>query len=331
MSVKSSDLVIFTLDASHAYGITVARELDLELSPHEERTFEDGEHKCRPLTNVRGKDVYVLHSLYGDAQQSVNDKLMRMLALLGAARDAGAERVTAVAPLLCYMRKDRKSQPRDPVMTRYIASLFESVGIDRIVTVEVHNLAAYQNAFRCRTEHLDAGPLFVEHLISEFPGEALAVVSPDAGGMKRAERFRKRLSDVAGQTVSSAFAEKYRAGGVVSGEAFVGDVQGKVAIIYDDLIASGTTMVRAAQACFDHGAKAVCAAATHGLFVGDASRVLGGSPLAQVIVTDTVPPFRLNEEAARRKLRILSTAALVARAIATLHANGSLLEIGEDE
>lgn len=149
------ELMLFALDASRDFGEAVSRELGTALAAHEEREFEDGEHKSRPLVNVRGRDVYVMQSLYGDAKQSVNDKLCRLLFFLGALRDASAARVTAVVPYLGYARKDRKSKARDPVTTRYVATLFEAVGTDCVVTLDVHNLAAYQNAFRCRTEHLE--------------------------------------------------------------------------------------------------------------------------------------------------------------------------------
>ena len=148
------ELSFFELNASRELGERVARALGSPLTPHEEREFEDGEHKARPLESVRGRDVYVLVSLYGDARQSVNDKLVRLLFFLGALRDASAGRITAVIPYLCYARKDRRSKSRDPVATRYVAGLLETVGADRVVTLDVHNLAAYENAFRIRAEHL---------------------------------------------------------------------------------------------------------------------------------------------------------------------------------
>jgi len=149
---------LFALNAGRDFAASVSRHLGVSLAEHEERDFEDGEHKSRPLENVRGKDVFVIQSLFGDRRQSVNDKLCRLLFFLGALRDASAARVTAVVPYLCYARKDRKSQPRDPVTTRYVAELFEAVGTDCILTMDVHNLAAYQNAFRCRADHLEAAP-----------------------------------------------------------------------------------------------------------------------------------------------------------------------------
>ena len=149
------ELMLFALGASREFGARVAAALDMPLAAHEERAFEDGEHKWRPLVSVRGRDVFVVHSLYGDDAESANDKLCRLLFFIGALKDAAAARVTALVPYLCYARKDRKTKPRDPVTTRYLAALFEAVGTDGIVTLDVHNLAAYQNAFRCRTEHLE--------------------------------------------------------------------------------------------------------------------------------------------------------------------------------
>ncbi len=164
MQMKDDTLALFCVNASRDFAESVAQQLGTKLMEHEEREFGDGEHKIRPLGNVRDKDVFVIQSLYSDSQQSVNDKLCRMLFLLGALRDASAGRITAVMPYLAYARKDRKSQTRDPVTTRYVASMIESVGVDRVVTLEVHNLAAYQNAFRCYNEHLEANKLFISHL-----------------------------------------------------------------------------------------------------------------------------------------------------------------------
>ena len=128
--MSQTGLILFALHASHDFGQRVSDALGIPLAPHEEREFEDGEQKARPLISVRGADVYVLHSLYGDSVQSGNDKLLRLLFFIGALKDAAAARITAVVPYLAYARKDRKSKPRDPVTTRYVASLFEAVGTD---------------------------------------------------------------------------------------------------------------------------------------------------------------------------------------------------------
>jgi ribose-phosphate pyrophosphokinase len=321
------ELTLFALDATRAYGEAVARELGTTLAPHEEREFEDGEHKTRPLLNVRGRDVYVIQSLYGDAGQGVNDKIVRLLFFLGALRDASAGRVTAVVPYLAYARKDRKSKVRDPVTTRYVATLFEAVGTDCVMTLDVHNLAAFQNAFRCRTEHLEAAALFVTELVPLVGTGELAVVSPDAGGIKRAEALRVRLSAVLKRPVTAAFAEKYRSGGILTGDALVGDVRGKTTIIVDDLISAGNTVARTAQACHEHGAARVLVVASHGVFAEAANTVLAASDVERIIVTDTIPPLHVTAPSLQSRLVLVSTAGLFAEAIRRLHSGGSIVEL----
>jgi ribose-phosphate pyrophosphokinase len=321
------ELMVFALDATREYGETVARELGITLSPHEEREFEDGEHKTRPLVNVRGRDVYVIQSLYADAKQSGNDKLVRLLFFLGALKDASAGSLTAIVPYLAYARKDRRSKARDPVTTRYVATLFEAVGTDCVVTLDVHNLAAFQNAFRCRTEHLEAAALFVDQLIPLVGEESLVVVSPDAGGIKRAEALRQRLSAALKRPITAAFAEKYRSGGILTGDLLAGDVRGKTAIIVDDLISAGNTVARAAHACRERGAARVLAVASHGVFADVANTVLAASGIERIIVTDTIPPLRVTAPGLQSRLMRVSTAGLFAEAIRRLHSNGSIVEL----
>ena len=325
--MTTSDLMLFALEASRGHGEQVSQALRVPLSDHEERDFEDGEHKIRPLVNVRNRSVFVLHALYADSEASVNDKLCKLLFFIGALKDASAASVTAIVPFLCYARKDRKSQPRDPVTTRYVAALFDAVGTDRIVTMDVHNLMAYQNAFRCRTDHLEATGLFVAHFARIIGDQPVAIVSPDPGGVKRADRFQAALRHRLDRPVSNAFVEKYRAGGVVRGEALVGDVKGRVAIIIDDLISTGGTLTRAARTCRAQGATRVFAAATHGLFVGKSEILLNEPALDGLVVTDTVPPFRLPGDAIGKKVTVLASAPLVAEAIRRIHGGGSLVEL----
>jgi ribose-phosphate pyrophosphokinase len=296
------------------------------LSPHEEREFEDGEHKARPLTSVRGKDVYVIQSLYAEPNNSVNDKFCRLLFFVGALRDASAQRITVVAPYLAYARKDQKSKSRDPVTTRYVAQLFEAVGTDRLMTLDVHNLAAFQNAFRCRTEHLVATKLMVDYFSTNLTDKRISVVSPDIGGVKRAELFRQTLSHAMGGDVNSAFMEKQRSGGVVSGDTLVGDVSGRVTVILDDLISSGTTIARAVEACAAAGAESIYAAATHGVFTGNASENLSLNALTTVVITDTIPASGLGGKAAG-KVVVLDSAPLFAEAIRRLHFDGSIVDL----
>jgi ribose-phosphate pyrophosphokinase len=321
------ELMLFALDATREYGQAVARELGITLSAHEEREFEDGEHKAWPLVNVRGRDVYVIQSLYADATQSGNDKLVRLLFFLGALKDASAGRLTAIVPYLAYARKDRKTKPRDPVTTRYVATLFEAVGTDCVVTLDVHNLAAFQNAFRCRTEHLEAGALFVDELVPLVGTDDLVVVSPDAGGIKRAEAVRERLAAALKRPITAAFAEKHRSSGVLTGDALVGDVRGKTAIIVDDLISAGNTVARAAHACRARGAARVLAVASHGVFADAANTVLTASEVERIIVTDTIPPLRVTAPELQSRLILVSTAGLFAEALRRLHSDGSIVEL----
>ncbi len=322
---------LFALGTERDFHEGVAHAAGVEIAPHEERTFEDGEHKARPLASVRGADVFVLDSLYGDARYSANDRLCRMLFFLATVRDAGAASVTAVVPYLCYARKDRRTKPRDPVTTRYVAAAFEAMGIDAIVTMDVHNLAAYQNAFRVRAEHLEARPVLARHLTVALAGRALAVVSPDAGGVKRAEALRVSLQLALGADIPLAFLEKHRSENVVSGSAVIGDVRGRTAVIVDDLVSSGTTLARAAHACRAQGAEGVWAAVTHGLFTAGAADVIGHAALDRVVVLNTVPPFRLPDGLLRSRVTVLDAAPLFGAAIRRLHEGGSLVALATDE
>jgi ribose-phosphate pyrophosphokinase len=325
--MKSEELALFTLESGRAFAERVARGLGVELAQHEEREFEWGHHKIRPLESVRGRDVYVVCSLHGDSEHSVNDKLCRLLFFLGALRDASAGRVTAVVPFLCYSRKERKTKSRDPVTSRYIAGLFEAVGADRVVTLEVHNVAAFQNAFRCRTEHLEAHTLFADYFSQNLATRSVAVVSPDVGGIKRAERYRLALETRIGTEVVGAFLEKSRSDDVVSGSAVVGDVSNRSVILVDDMISGGTTIARASKACCDAGARDVFAAAAHGVFTHAAGPALAAAPIQRIVVLDHVPPQALPSALVESKVEMLEGATLVAESIRQMHTNGSLVEI----
>ncbi|ABI57077.1 ribose-phosphate diphosphokinase [Alkalilimnicola ehrlichii MLHE-1] len=320
---------LFALNASRDFGARVAEALGSPLAEHEEREFEDGEHKARPLTGVRGEDVYVLQSLHGDPAQGVNERLARLLFFLATVRQAGAARVTAVIPYLAYARKDRQTKPRDPVTTRYLAQLLEAMGIDAVITLEVHNRAAFQNAFRCQAHPLDTRRLFAAHIRGRCENDPVVVASPDPGGVKRAQGFQETLAALLDRPVGAAFVEKRRSEGVVSGEALVGDVAGASVWLMDDLISSGGTLARAAAACRRQGAARVVGLAAHGLFTGDAGRVLSDSALERILITDTVPPDRLDPAVAEQRLEIVSAAPLFAEAIRRTHKGGSLTELLE--
>lgn len=311
------DPILFALEGSKGFGEEVASQLGASLAEHEERHFDDGEHKARPLESVRQRDAYVLHTLYGDDDFTVNDKLMRLLFFIATLKDAGAARVTALVPYLAYARKDRRTKPMDPVTTRYVGQLFESMGADCVVALEVHNRAAFDNAFRCRTGHLDADRLFVDTLQDYVEGEDLVIVSPDSGGAKRADRFRDAWEQATDSRPGNAFMEKRRSEGVVSGEAVVGDVSGKVAVIVDDLVAGGSTLLRAARACREGGATRVYGVITHALFGPGSEQLYDAEELDHLFITDSVEARQQAPEGSH--VTVVSVAELFADAVRALN------------
>lgn len=329
--MSDSTMRIFALDSSRPFGNAVAEALGRPLDAHEEREFVDGEHKSRPLVSVRGCDAYVIQSLYADAMQSVNDKICRLLFFLGALRQGGVARLTAVIPYFAYARKDRRTKPRDPVTTRYMAELLEAMGTDAVLTLDVHNIVAFENAFRCHTEHLDTRRLFARHILDRLADRPVVVASPDPGGVKRAQLFRETFEAMAGRQVGAAFMEKRRSADVVSGTLLVGEVADARVLVIDDLISSGGTMLRAAEACLAQGAHAVYALAAHGLFVGEAQSVIADTRITKTIVTDTVPPFRLDPEVSEKHVEIVSAAPLFAEAIKRCHTGGSIVRLLDDK
>ncbi|HTL63818.1 MAG TPA: ribose-phosphate diphosphokinase [Pseudolabrys sp.] len=325
--MRNAPRSVFALDATKDLGAKIAAALGVPLARHEEREFEDGEHKARPLDDVSDADVYVVQSLHSGPQQSANDKLCRLLFFIGALKDAGALRVTALIPYLCYARKDRRTKPNDPVTTRYVGTMFDALGADCVVTLEVHNPAAFENAFRCRTVALTGTPFFVDYVKNTLSEAKLAIISPDAGGMKRAELLRENLEHALGRPVGKGLAEKHRSAGVVSGDLFAGDVVGATALIVDDLISTGGTLLRTARSARSAGAKSVIALVTHGLFMAGSSDVLADPALDQIVTTDAVPPFRLDNPAQNKKLVILPVASLFAETIRRLHEGRSLSDL----
>ncbi len=314
-------MLIFCLDPASDFAVTVAAKLGCTIAPHEERLFSDGERKLRPLVDPRGSDAYVIHSLHGGPTDSPHDKLCRLLMFMATLRSHGAERVTALVPYLAYARKDQQTKPHDPISLRFVAQMFEAMGVAQVIVIEVHNLAAFQNAFRCVTGHLQAHVAFnavAQELAKAGP---IAVASPDPGGVKRVQLWRESLEEAISQPVAFAMVDKRRSAGQVSSAKLVaGLVDGATVLLLDDLIASGETMVRAAKALRQAGAREVVACAAHGLFVDQAASILLDESISQVLITDTVPPFRLpSDSLLRQKLRIVSCAAMAADALRQSH------------
>lgn len=324
------ELQLFALRNTREFGKRISKHLQIHLALLEERNFEDGEHKTRPLENVRGRDVFVVQSLYSDHEESVNDKLCRLLFFIGALKDASAEKVTAVIPYFGYARKDRKTKSRDPITMKYVAKLLETAGTDHVITMDIHNISAFQNAFRIPTEHLEARVLLAPFFARMNDVKELVVVSPDTGGMKRAEKFRETLMNLSHQEISTACLDKQRSEGIVEGaDVVIGEVKGKATIIVDDIISSGKTIKLAVDALDRAGAARIFVCASHGIFVGDANMVLAHPRLEKLFITDSIPPFRATEELLREKIEVLDSSILFARAMKRVQSGESLVELLE--
>ena len=315
-------MLIFDLSPSPILGQNIAHAAGHPLSPLELRDFGGGQHKARPLVTVRGEDVFVLSTLHATGEGSANDYLMRLLFFIATCRDHGAARVTAVAPWLPYARKDRVTKARDPVTSRYIAQLFESVGTDQLVTVDAHNLAALQNAFRCRTIHLDTCRLFSNHIAQQTAERPVVIMSPDSGGTKRAELLRRSVEDVRNGPAGFAFMEKHRSAGQVRGDLFAGEVDGRDVWIVDDMIDRGDTMLRALAACRARSAAHVHLVATHLFCDAAAARRIADAAPDSVTVTDTAGSiaFAVSDPPLHR----LSIAPILGQCMSRLH-NGQAI------
>jgi ribose-phosphate pyrophosphokinase len=296
----------------------------------EEREFEGGEQKSRPLVSVRGADVYVVQSLSGDHAGSANDRLCRLLFFVACLKDCGAASVTACVPFLAYGRKDRRTKERDPVTLRYVAQMFEALGADHVLALDAHNLAAFENAFRCPVDHLEAAPLMADYLAANAGARQVSVVSPDIGGAKRAQRLQELLAARLKREVGFAIVDKRRSSGVVSGGSLVvGPVEGRHVVLLDDLISGGTTLMLAARACRKAGAAQVDAFATHGVFEPDAKQLLGSDGPDRLVVTDSILPTRLADESGR--LVVLEISRLFGEAIRRIIGGESVVALREME
>ena len=317
---------VFALEPGRGFAERVAAALGVDRDPVEERVFEDGEVKIRALADVRAAECVVVQSLDGGPAGDLHDRLMRVLLLIGSLKDAGARRVVGVFPYLAYARKDRRTKPQDPLSLRYVAQMLEAVGLDAVMALELHELAAFENAFRIPSVPLDTRRLFLERARELVGDRPLVVVSPDPGGIKRAQLFAEMLEAEGVASRGLAVVEKRRSGGVVSGEMVVGEVKGATPLIVDDLTSSGGTLARSAAALVEAGAERPLVAVAHGVFNDEAKAKLAAAPIERLLVTDSIDPPRLTADELA-VLETVSCAELVAEAIRRVLAGGSIASL----
>jgi ribose-phosphate pyrophosphokinase len=340
---------VFGLNSSQGYADKVCEHLGIDRTPHEEKLFDDGENYAKsddkPVGNVRGHDVFVIQSLYSDQRidpdtneivgESVSDKFTKLCWMIGSLKDASAHEVTAIIPHLGWARQDRKTASREPVTTKYRAKILEAVGMNRGLFFDVHNLAAEQNAFTVPIDNLEAKNLFADFCAEKLKtSKKIAVLTPDAGGLHRANSFRGALVNrlrridpsIVEDIIEIAIYDKIRVKGKVKGGRIIGDVDGADVIAYDDMISTGGTMKSACRAAEKAGGNLFAICATHGLFCGTANEVFDDFD-TNIVVADTVEPFRLNENN-RKKVQTVSTAKMMADAVLRIHYGiGSISEL----
>jgi ribose-phosphate pyrophosphokinase len=304
-------LKVFTGNANKDLAREICTHLKCSLGQAEVKTFQDGEIDLQILENVRGADVFVVQPTC----TPVELHLMELLLMIDALKRASADRITAVLPYYGYARQDRKDKPRVPISAKLVASLLETAGADRILALDLH-AAPIQGFFDIPVDHLFATPVTIKHW-AKLDLQDLTVVSPDAGGVERARAFAKRLN--APLAIIDKRREEANVAEVVH---IIGDVEGRNCLIVDDIIDTAGTLVKAAEALLKRGAASVSACATHGVLSGRAVQRIEDSELREVVITNSIPPC---EETLRcPRIKILSVASLLARAIESIHKETSV-------
>ncbi|MEX0992590.1 MAG: ribose-phosphate pyrophosphokinase [Solirubrobacterales bacterium] len=312
-------LMLFAGRGSQELGTRIADKLGIALGQVELKTFSNGEVYCRYLESIRGADVFIVQSTH----DPVNRNLMELLLMIDAAKGASAHRIIAVTPWYGYSRQDKKSSPREPISARLVARMLETAGADRILTMHLH-AGQVQGFFQVPVDHLIARPMLTHYFIDKAVSAEYVAVSADAGRAKLAEKFAGELG------VKPAFITKHRPGHNVAEAGYVvGDVEGKAAILVDDMIDTAGTLIEAARVCRESGAAHVFAAATHGVFSGPAYERLAGPEIEEIVVTDTIPL----SPGAPEKIKTLSVADILARSIRSIFTDGSVSELfaGENQ
>ena len=315
-------LMLFAGRSHPALAQSIAEKLGVELGECTLKTFAMGETYCRFEESIRGADVFIVQSCAGP--EHVNDYLVELLIMINGAKLASAKRITAVMPWFPYSRQDKKSAPREPISAKLVADMLEIAGVDRVLTMDLH-AGQIQGFFTIPVDHMTALPLFAQYFRDKgLYGEKVISVSPDPGRAKLARRFGQMLeSDLA--IMNKTRPEHDQA----SITEVIGDVRGKVALMGDDMISTGGTLLAGAQALRDAGASDVHLFATHGHFAGDALERFGASDVAEIVVTDTVPidPIRAQEN----RVRLLPVAGQLAETIWNVFADESVSAIFSGE
>jgi len=308
------DYRVFSGNSNRSLSDAICAELGRPLAKSLVGRFSDGEIQVEIGENVRGMDTYVIQSTSPDA----NTNLMELLIMIDALKRASAGSINAVIPYYGYARQDRKSASRVPITAKLVADLLEAAGASRVISMDMH-AGQIQGFFNVPFDHLYAAPVLLEHMRRRFDGDAqnVVIVSPDAGGVERARAYSKRI----GATLGIVDKRRLKPN-VAEIMNVIGEVQGKVAVLLDDMIDTAGTLTQAANALVDKGASKVYAYATHAVLSGPAVERITKSPIEEVVVTDTIP--LRPEAAACPKIRALSVAALFAEAIRRIHAADSL-------
>jgi ribose-phosphate pyrophosphokinase len=319
-------LMVFGGRASQELAARIAGKLDVDLGQVDLRTFADGEIYCRYNESIRGADVFIVQSTAASPAHGMtpNDTLMELLAMVDAAQGASAHRIIAVMPWFGYARQDKKSQPREPITARVVAKCLESVGVDRVLTMDLHS-GQVQGFFEVPVDHMTAMPMLTQWFLDQAFDHELVIVSPDAGRVKVARNFARKIG------VHWAVMEKERPAQQVAEIGYVvGEVEGKTAVLVDDMIDTAGTLCAAARTVLEEGAARVIACATHGVFSGPAYERLAESGIDRVVVTDTIAQDRPGRS---ENITVLSTAQTLADSIRRIFADDSVSEIfaGENQ
>ena len=313
VTANKKNLILVSGRAHPQLALDVAKELDSELLETEARTFANGEIYARFGESVRGADAFVIQS----HTHPINEWLMEQLIMVDALKRASAKRITVVAPFYPYARQDKKGRGREPISARLVADLYKAAGADRIMSIDLH-ASQIQGFFDGPVDHLFAMPVLLEHFQKSLSSDDLTVVSPDMGRVRVADIWSDKLG------APLAIIHKRRDPRVpnqVSVHEIVGEVEGRVCLLVDDLIDTGRTIQKAAEALKKNGAKGVVVAATHAVFSDPATEVLQDPSIDQVVVTDTLP---LPDHKRWDRLTVLPIAPLLARAIREVFDDGSV-------